>query len=265
VRRIASRDNPLFRELVHLASSARERRRLEASLIEGVHLCEAYLQRHGVPRQVLVADGALGRADVRALLSRLDTAPVALADPLFKALSAVEHGVGVAMLIDTPGPPLPARLDADCVYLDRLQDPGNVGTVLRTCAAAGVARVITAPGTAWCWSPKVLRAGMGAHFALQIHESVGWPELAPRVAVAIRATAANAPRSIWQADLRAPALWLFGQEGGGLSDELSALAGERLSIPQSTAVESLNVGVAASLCLYEQWRQREARGVKGEG
>jgi TrmH family RNA methyltransferase len=257
-RRIVSRDNTLFRELLHLAGSARERRRREASLIEGVHLCEAYLQRHGRARKVLVAESALDDPEVAALIAGLDEPPVILAAPLFKAISAVEHGVGIALLIDTPRPALPARIEADTVYLDRLQDPGNVGTILRTCAAAGVRRVLTAPGTAWCWSPKVLRAGMGAHFHLEIHESVGWAELVPRLRVQVRATTAVAEGDLWDADLRAPALWLFGQEGGGLAAELLEAATLTVSIPQAPAVESLNVGVAAALCLYEQMRQRRS-------
>lgn len=258
-RRIVSRENPLFRELLHLAGSARERRRREASLIEGVHLCQAYLQRHPKPRRLLVAESALADPEVRSLIDGIDEPPVILAASLFKAISAVEHGVGIALLIDTPRPALPARVDADAVYLDRLQDPGNVGTILRTCAAAGVLRVFTAPGTAWCWSPKVLRAGMGAHFHLEIHESVGWTELAPRLRVQVRATAAGAACELWAADLRAPAIWLFGQEGGGLAPDLVDAAGLAVSIPQSAEVESLNVGVAAALCLYEQMRQRRAR------
>ena len=258
VRRIASRENPLYRELLHLAGSARERRRREASLIEGVHLCDAYLDRHGRARRVVVSETALSNPEVAALLRRLDTPPVVLAPSLFKALSAVEHGVGIALLIDTPRPALPATIELDAVYLDRIQDPGNVGTILRTCAAAGVHRVITAPGTAWCWSPKVLRAGMGAHFHLEIHESVGWAELAPRLRVAVRATTVGADLGLWAADLRAPAIWLFGQEGGGLATELVSQATQTVSIPQSPAVESLNVGVAAALCLYEQLRQRRA-------
>lgn len=255
-RRIVSRDNPLFRELLQLAGSAQERRRQQASLVEGIHLCDAYLRRFGSPRRAMVSEGALDHPQVRELLARLDAQPVVLSEALFRALSAVEHGVGIVLLIDTPRPALPARIVTDSVYLDRIQDPGNVGTILRTCAAAGVRRVVTAPATAWCWSPKVLRAAMGAHFHLEIHEAVGWAELSPRLRVEIRATAAGAPGSLWEADLRAPALWLFGQEGGGLADGLLAAATRTVSIPQSAAVESLNVGVAAALCLYEQLRQR---------
>lgn len=260
-RRIASRDNPLFRELLQLAGSARERRRREASLIEGVHLCDAYLRGCGLPRRAIVSEDALGNPEVQGLLDRLDAPAVILANPLFRALSAVEHGVGVAMLIETPRPPLPATIEADAVYLDRLQDPGNVGTILRTCAAAGVTRVITAPHTAWCWSPKVLRAAMGAHFHLEIHEGVEPAQLRERAAVAVRAADASAATPLFRADLRAPALWLFGNEGQGLDPALRAWPlASAIAIPQQPEVESLNVGVAAAVCLYEQWRQRIAAG-----
>lgn len=257
-RRISSRENPLFRELVHVAGSARERRRREASLIEGVHLCDAYLRRHGQPLRTIVSEDSLGHPEVGVILDALGEPPVVLAAALFRSLSAVEHGVGVAMMIETPRPALPATIDTDAVYLDRLQDPGNVGTILRTCAAAGVTRVITAPQTAWCWSPKVLRAAMGAHFHLDVHEAVPWETVAGRLRIEVRATSASASAGLWAADLRAPGLWLFGREGSGLSPELVRVSALTVSIPQSAAVESLNVGVAAALCLYEQLRQRRA-------
>ncbi len=263
MRQIVSRDNPLYRELLRVAGSARERRKRDASLIEGVHLCDAYLRRHGDPRLAIVSQAAVDNPEVRALLGSLAQPATLIAAPLFNALSAVEHGVGIAFLIDTPRPALPGQIDADCVLLDRIQDPGNVGTILRTCAAAGVNRVVTTPATAWCWSPKVLRAAMGAHFHLEIHEAVGWTELAPRIAVAIRATAATGAQRLWDSDLRSPAIWLFGNEGAGLDPQLLDAATLKVSIPQAAVVESLNVGVAAAVCLYEQWRQRALRETSG--
>lgn len=256
MKRIVSRDNPTFRELLALSGSARERRRLGLSLLEGVHLCEAWLDRFGAPRQALVTETALAQPEVAALLSRLSSPPVLLADPLFHALSSVEHGVGIAFVGVTPVAAIPDRVDEDAVYLDRLQDPGNVGTILRTCAAVGVRRVFTAPQTVWCWSPKVLRAGMGAHFHVRIHESVDWSALAPRLRVPVRATTAVGAVDLYEADLRAPGLWVLGREGQGVDPVLLAAAGTRVAIPQDPAVESLNVGVAAAVCLYEQLRQR---------
>ncbi len=269
-RKIRSRDNPAFKQLLRITASARERRQLGVSFIEGIHLCESYLGRFGAPRQVVHTEAALADPQVRALVdaalgdlnSRTDLLGgrcVELGDGLFGELSQVEHGIGIAYVIDTPADHLPQVLDSDALYLDALQDPGNVGTILRTCAAVGVHRVITAPGTAWCWSPKVLRAGMGAHFALEIHESIPWEKVLARLRVPVMATAAQARQTIWQADLRGPRLWLFGSEGSGLDPERQAPGLAWVSIPQRPAVESLNVAVAAAVCLFEQLRQREAQ------
>ena len=256
MKRIVSRDNPTFRALAALAESARARRRLGLSLLEGVHLCEAWLDRFGEPRRAVVTESALAHPEVAALVARLAGASILLAEPLFRALSSVEHGVGLAFVVKTPAFDVPEVVEEDAVYLDRLQDPGNVGTILRTCAAVGVRRVFTAPETVWCWSPKVLRAGMGAHFHLAIHEAVPWPTLAPRVRARIRATTVIGAVDLYAADLREPSLWMFGREGDGLAAALLADVATRVSIPQAPAVESLNVGVAAAICLYEQFRQR---------
>jgi len=255
-RRIVSRDNPRYRQLLRLVASARERRLLGVSFLEGVHLCDASLTGGGVPRLCVVSDGGREHPEVALLLARLDGEVCELTDALFRALSQVANGVGLAFVIDTPRAELPARIVQDAVYLDGLQDPGNVGTILRSCAAAGVGLVITAPATAWCWSPKVLRAAMGAHFALTMVESVPWAVVAARLAVATLATSPHAPASLWEVDLREPVLWRFGAEGQGL-DVAQVSAGTRwLRIPQHEGVESMNVAAAVAVCLFEQRRQR---------
>jgi len=257
-RRVSSRDNALYRELAELAHSARERRRLGRSVLEGVHLCEAWLQRHGEPLMAWVTPQALARTEVAALLDRYGVRPTVLTDELFAAVSTVQHGIGLVFVVETPHPAIPSTLDGDAVYLDRIQDPGNVGTLLRSCAAAGVGRVLTAPGTAWCWSPKVRRAGMGAHFHLSIHEAVPWPEVRERLRVPALGTRARQAEPLYRTDLRAPSLWLLGNEGEGLSDAISADVSRWLAIPQADGVESLNVATAAAVCLFEQRRQRLA-------
>jgi TrmH family RNA methyltransferase len=120
--------------------------------------------------------------------------------------------------------------------------------------------VLTAPGTAWCWSPKVLRAGMGAHFALSIHEAVPWSAVRARLRVEPIGTRATRADSLFGADLRAPSLWLLGNEGEGLSAEIAADVSRWLRIPQARGVESLNVAAAAAVCLFEQRRQRGLAG-----
>jgi TrmH family RNA methyltransferase len=257
-RRITSRDNPTFRELAELAHSARERRRLGRSVLEGVHLCEAWLQRNGAPRLAAVSTSGRVHPEVGPLLARHGVEAVELADELFASVSTLQHGVGLAFVVDTPRPGLPASIDRDAVYLDRIQDPGNVGTLLRSCAAAGVGTVLTAPGTAWCWSPKVLRGGMGAHFHLSIHEAVPWSAVRARLAVEAIGTRAAEAESLFDADLRGAVLWLLGNEGEGLSDEIAADVARWVRIPQADGVESMNVAAAAAVCLFEQRRQRAA-------
>lgn len=259
---IVSAANERFRRLLDLAGSARERKRQGLSVIEGTHLVQAWFDRFG-PRareaQVFVARRGLASDEIRALLERLPVPPTVLDDRLYARASQVEHGSGPLAVVPTPRPELPPRLDEDAVYLDRIQDPGNVGSILRTCAAVGVRRVLASPGTAFCWSPKVLRAGMGAHFHLDIHEGVAATWLREHAAIPVRAAEAGARDSLYRADLRAASVWLFGNEGQGLEAGLRAWpAVQPVGIPQLPAVESLNVGVAAAVCLYEQLRQRLA-------
>lgn len=257
-RRITSRDNPLMREVAQLAHSARDRRRAGRSVLEGIHLCEAYLQqaKHPRPHLAIVSDSGALHPQVLPLLHVHSIEPIRVTDELFATLSTLQQGVGIAFVIDTPRLDLPDVLPGDVVFLDRVQDPGNVGTLLRTCAAAGLATVVTAPGTAWCWSPKVLRAGMGAHFHLSVYESVSWDTLKPRLSGRIVGTRAHPSQSIFEADLRGPTVWLFGSEGEGLSEAITRDVQAWAGIPQQPGVESLNVAAAAAVCLFEQRRQR---------
>jgi TrmH family RNA methyltransferase len=177
-------------------------------------------------------------------------------DRLFDTLGTMPSPAPVLALVATPQPALPDRLDQDTVVLDRVQDPGNVGAILRSAAAAGITRVMTTPETAWCWSPKVLRAAMGGHFALSIHESQPWTVLARLLDIPVAGALAHGGRSLYQVDLRAPCVWVFGNEGEGLAPEIEQRLDWRLTIPQSSQVESLNVAAAAAVCLFEQRRQR---------
>ncbi|MCO5100278.1 MAG: RNA methyltransferase [Burkholderiaceae bacterium] len=266
-RVVASASNACFRRLLALAGSSRERQRAGVVVLEGAHLLQAWAQRFGgdsAPLDVYAARRGLHDPEVCSWIARYRAQATVLDDRLFDRASGVEHGAGLLAIVPLPEATLPERLDEDAVYLDRVQDPGNVGSVLRSCAAVGMRRVLCAPGTASCWSPKVLRAAMGAHFGLAIHEGIDVAELQARCEAAPIATDAAAARSLYESDLRPTTLWLLGNEGQGL---VPALKGwkrvHRVSIPQTEAVESLNVGVAAALCLYEQWRQRGFPGSAG--
>ena len=143
------------------------------------------------------------------------------------------------------------------MVLERIQDPGNIGTILRSAAAAGVGQVVLSADCADTWSPKVLRAGMGAHFALRLFvepDLAAWRERChvPLLVTALRRNSV----SLYDYDLRAPAAWLFGNEGAGVSGTMLAAASRLVHIPMAAQTESLNVAMAATVCLFEQMRQR---------
>jgi TrmH family RNA methyltransferase len=196
---------------------------------------------------------------VRALVARAGVTPLVLQDRLFDSLGTMPSPAPLIAVVPTPAPPLPAALVSDTVILDRVQDPGNAGAILRTAAAAGVTRVVTTPGTAWCWAPKVLRAAMGAHFALAIHESHPWEALLPLLRVPLAGTLAHGGGSLYDRDLVPPCAWVFGSEGEGMDPAIEGRLDWRLTIPQARTVESLNVAAAVAVCLFEQRRQREAQ------
>ena len=173
---------------------------------------------------------------------------------LFSGISALPSPAGIGFVIDTPAPP---ALDpqAASVVLDRLQDPGNVGSVLRSAAAFGAAQVLALKGTVALWSPKVLRAGMGAHFGLRLAEGLDEDALAA-LAVPLVATSSHAGDELPRAALPWPCAWVLGHEGQGVAHALLARCAFQLRIPQPGGEESLNVAAAAAVCLYESARRR---------
>ena len=224
---IQSRDNAFFKQLKKLAESGRERRKQGLTLLDGAHLVRAYEAASGPVERLVVAETALKSPEIAALTA--GRAPTLLNDALMRELGLVDTPSGVLALIPLSPTAPTVDLAADAVLLDGVQDPGNVGTLLRTAAAAGVRQVWLSPGCAAAWSPKVLRAGQGAHFVLDIVED-----------------------AVWQG----PLAWVFGAEGLGVSPALIAAADHRIKIPMPGAVESLNVGAAAAVCLFEALRRR---------
>lgn len=262
MKSISSRDNPLYKELKVLAASSQARRKEGRTLLDGVHLCESYLQQNDNPLLCIVGEMALHNSEVAAILQQCDSKGVQtimLPDPLFHALSQVENGIDILFMIETPKPQQPARLTQSSVLLDRVQDPGNFGSIVRSAAAAGVKQVFCSAGTTFAWSPKVMRAGMGAHFLLEIFEHVDLAALLKNANVPIIATSSHAQQQLYDLDLKRPVAWLFGHEGQGVADELLALATHRVAIPHLGAVESLNVAASSAVCFFEQVRQQVAR------
>lgn len=258
---IASRSNPFFKHLRALARPGASLRRERQVWLEGVHLCQEYLQRVGPPLQAVfdvrrLGDGGAGAPELRALARDLPPACcIALADDLLASVSEVAGAQGVGFVVSLPQPEPPERIETSCVVLDRVQDPGNVGSIMRSCAAAGVPALYLLEGCANAWSPKVLRAGQGAHFSLTIHEQLETADLLRRMAVPLLVTALEGADDLYAADLPHPAAWVFGHEGQGVGPEFLQRAARRVFIPQASAVESLNVAAAAAVCLFEHRRR----------
>jgi RNA methyltransferase, TrmH family len=261
MKAISSRDNPLFKELKLLATSSQARRRAGRTLLDGVHLCEIYLQQVGMPPLCVLNEAALVHAEVADIGRRCEEQGarcVVFPDALYNALSQVETGVGILFVIDTPAIQTSQVIEHPAVLLDNLQDPGNMGSILRSAAAAGIRQVFCSKGTVFAWSPKVLRAGMGAHFLLQIVENADLLEAIRTARIPVLATSSHAERRLYDADLTQPVAWLFGHEGHGVSGELLSAASLRVAIPHLGEVESLNVAASAAVCFFEQVRQQRA-------
>lgn len=262
MKSISSRDNPLYKELKLLAGSSQARRKEGRTLLDGIHLCESYLQQNENPSLCIVGETALHNSEVAEILRQCENKAVQtimLPDPLFHALSQVENGIDILFMIETPKPQQPARLKQSAVLLDRVQDPGNFGSIVRSAAAAGVKQVFCSAGTTFAWSPKVLRAGMGAHFLLEIFEQVDLGSLLNNADVPVIATSSHAEQTLYDLDLKRSVAWLFGHEGQGVADDLLALATHRVAIPHLGAVESLNVAASSAVCFFEQVRQQVTR------
>lgn len=261
---VTSAANPRFKRIRSLIQSARERRREGASVLEGIHLVDSWLvhrqRQHDTAIELAIAQRGQGAGDIADIVARAGVTPLVIQDRLFDSLRTMPSPAPVLAVVRTPEPALPPGIEEDTVVLDRIQDPGNVGAILRSAAAAGIARVITTPQTAWCWSPKVLRAAMGGHFGLSIHESHPWSVLADLVRIPVAGALAHGGNSLYDQDLTPPCVWVFGNEGDGLDAAIDRRLDWRLTIPQASHVESLNVAAAAAVCLFEQRRQRLGTG-----
>lgn len=253
---IQSRDNPFFKTLKRLAESARERRKTGRTLLDGVHLIEAYEAVHGPVETLVVAESALTGGEIAAYVAGRDG--VLLADVLMRDLGLVDTPSGLLAVVAMPATTAAVDCQKDAILLDGVQDPGNVGTLLRTAAAAGVKQVLLSPGCASAWSPKVLRAGQGAHFVLAIHEEANLEAFMADYAGTTAVTCLDGSTSLYEAKWNGPLAWVFGAEGQGVRPELIAAARLRIRIPMPGAVESLNVAAAAAVCLFEALRRKLA-------
>jgi len=267
---ITSKENPLFKEIRNLQAtgSKGQKARLISgqALLEGIHLVQTWV---GDPALKILLTSELGLKNIeisQAVYEHIEICPdtkvYQLDSGLWDLLSDLVNAPHIAGLLDLPKscltpPQSIATLDGDVVILDRIQDAGNVGSILRTAAAAGFTQVIATTGCAHLWSSKVLRAGMGAHRLLDLYEGWSNQQVLSAVTAPILAATADAEQELFslKKDLIHPVAWIMGSEGQGVSEDLLAQA-KGVSIPIDPRVESLNVSTAAAVCLFETMRVR---------
>jgi TrmH family RNA methyltransferase len=257
---IRSADNPRFKALLKLVQSSRERSKAGLSVLDGVHLVAAYRDHLGLPEEIVVSATGCDDAEIRAILERAaPLAPLVLTDALFARLSSVTTPTGILGIVKTPrADPAPPRT-GPCIMLEDLQDPGNLGSILRSAAAAAIPRVLLSRHAVQAWSPRVLRAAMGAHFLLRIHEGVDLVAAARAYEGRIIAASRHASRTVFEENLGGDTALVFGNEGGGISEPLLAAAHSIVAIPMPGKTESLNVAAAAAVCLFERVRQTASK------
>jgi RNA methyltransferase, TrmH family len=260
-KHITSSDNPVVKQLKKLADNARERRQEGKTLLDGVHLIEAYLATFGEPDMLIIPEGK-SSVEATALIQQLADIPtIMLPTLMFAELTPVTSSTGIVALVKTPQLPIPIK--TTCVLLlEDIQDPGNLGSMLRTAAAAGVDAVYLSHGCTDAFSPKALRGGQGAQFVLPIIERVNLLDTIQDFRVSHGHVYAMSMHgeSLYDQDLIKASAFVIGNEGAGISAKVMAACSLQINIPMTASrlqsVESLNAAAAAAICLFECQRQR---------
>ena len=251
---IQSRGNPLLVRLRRLLDDPSAHRKHGQIVIEGEHLCAAWLASGcGPVLQALASEAGWERPAVRELAVKADAVAVVSAAAM-AGVTALESPAAILFVVPLPEASTVLGGVAS-VVLDRVQDPGNVGSILRSAAAFGFGQAIALKGTAALWSPKVVRAGMGAHFRLRLVDAVEAESL-DALDLPLLGTSSHAGERIDRVEIPWPCAWVFGHEGQGLSAHVQGRCAQMLRIAQPGGEESLNVAAAAAVCLHESARRR---------
>jgi RNA methyltransferase, TrmH family len=245
---LSSRDNARVKRWAKLARDARYRRAEKRALIEGPHLLAAVLEHGQKPVALLATEAGIADREISSLISGSGLRPILLAESVFRRVVDAENPPGVAAEIAIPASL--AKKTGHAVFLEGVQDPSNVGAIIRTAAAFGVGRVVLDRACADPWSPKALRAGMGGHFQLCISSVQAFEDELSRFQGKLLCTVPKDGEPLRDADLAGRLGWIFGAEGRGVSAAAARHAALRITIPMAAGVQSLNVAAAAAICLY---------------
>lgn len=253
-KHITSRDNPIFKQLKKFADNARERRSEGKTLLDGVHLIESYMAAFGLPDVLIIPEGKSSVEATGLIQALTDVSTIMLPTLMFAELTPVANATGILALVKIPQLPVPPAPQF-ALMLEDIQDPGNLGSVLRTAAAAGVEVAYLSTGCTDAWSPKALRGGQGAQFVLPIVERADLITELHNFQGNSYATTLQG-ESLYALDLSEPTAFVMGNEGAGLRQKTVAATTKAITIPMAeNSVESLNAGAAAAVCMFERKRQ----------
>ncbi|WP_111858744.1 TrmH family RNA methyltransferase [Acinetobacter sp. CFCC 10889] len=252
---LESRDNPKIKHLRGLIEQNTYRKKQGQTVLEGTHLTLAWLEKKRQIKSIFTTEHALEHPDFDEIFSQYTGIVFVLSEALYKDLSTLGTSIACLAIVDLPSSREALNFTEDTLILENIQDPGNVGTLLRSAAAAGIEQVVCTKGSASLWSPRVLRAGMGAHFSLQTYENIVLEDILKQFKIPVYVTSSHESESLYSKNLRPQCVWILGNEGQGVS-EFALQHAQAVSIPQPGGQESLNVAVAGSICFFEMVRQR---------
>ncbi|MGD8586760.1 MAG: RNA methyltransferase [Chloroflexota bacterium] len=254
---ITSNQNPKIKRIRRLLADRRFRQREGAFVVEGTRWVTELVHWTARPELLLASERWLEDEEHARLAAALDAPLVVVDEKVMATASDTETPSGILAVLPMTGPPLPERPTL-LLILDRVADPGNVGTMLRTAAAAGVDGVLLSPGCVDPYNPKAVRATMGALLRLPV-QLLSWEEIGHLTAgLNVWLADAGGPVEYTAVDWREPAALVIGSEATGVGPEALALGGERVSVPMAAQTESLNAAAAAAVLLFEARRQRRA-------
>lgn len=256
---LTSPHNPQFKAMLQNMARKKSRQEHQVMILEGIHLLQMAL--NATPtcaiEQVFVLQTALEKPEVQHVLAQLPAEctvyglTAALADKLSQ-LATPSELIAVAKRPQAVARPA----GASAILLENIQDPGNLGTICRAAAAANVRHIYLSKECVDAYAPKVLRSAMGAHFALSIVENVDAANLVQNFEGLTLVTHLHATQTVFEANLSGAVCFVFGNEGQGVTPELAKVCQQAVIIPMPGVAESLNVAMAATVCLFEQVRQK---------
>ena len=252
---LESKDNPKIKHLRGLIEQSSYRKKQGQTVLEGTHLGLAWVEKKKKLNSIFTTENALEHPDICDILDEYEGAVFVIAESLYRDLSTLGTTLPFLAVVDLPSSSQSVDFSLDTLILENIQDPGNVGTLLRSAAAAGIKQVICTKGSASLWSPRVLRAGMGAHFSLHTFENIELEDVLAQFQIPVYVTSSHHAESLYSKNLRKACVWILGNEGQGVSDYALQHA-EAVSIPHPGGQESLNVAIAGSICFFEMVRQR---------